>query len=168
MTINSYMLTSSAKDLLVTLASLEKFSFMKRWSIAVSIYLPQNHCQNQYWILGTPREWWRVIFVFVAGNAFPLSTGIMKPYPDKGLTDEKKIWKPFITLSSLPGFADQIDGDNVVECSWRKEINACVFQPLPSQKHGNNSKRIAKSIWEYFADYFHGPAAVPWQWKTLI
>ena len=31
-----------------------------------------------------------VPFLFVPDNAFPLTTGIMKPYPDKGLTDEKK------------------------------------------------------------------------------
>ena len=28
-------------------------------------------------------------YVFVAENAFPLTTGIMKPYPDKGLTDKR-------------------------------------------------------------------------------
>lgn len=32
-----------------------------------------------------------VPFVFVADNAFPLTNGIMKPYPEKGLTDIKKI-----------------------------------------------------------------------------
>ena len=32
-----------------------------------------------------------VPFLSVADNAFPLTTGIMKkPYPDKGLTDEKQ------------------------------------------------------------------------------
>ena len=33
-----------------------------------------------------------VPFVFVANNAFSLTTGIMKPYPDKGLTDKKEIF----------------------------------------------------------------------------
>ena len=38
-------------------------------------------------------------FVFVADNAFPLTTGIIKPY-DEGLTKKKKdFWIPFITLS---------------------------------------------------------------------
>ena len=66
------------------------------------------------------------------------------------------------------GFADEIDGDNVVEDSWRKEVNASVFQPLPPRQSGNNSKRTAESIREYLADYFFGPGAVPSQWKTLI
>ena len=30
----------------------------------------------------------KVHFVFVADNAFPLTTGTMKPYPDKGLTEK--------------------------------------------------------------------------------
>ena len=30
-----------------------------------------------------------VPFVFMAYNAFPLTTGIMKEYPDKGITDKK-------------------------------------------------------------------------------
>ena len=67
-----------------------------------------------------------------------------------------------------PGFADEIDGDNVVEGSWKKEVNASLFQPLPPQKFGNSSKQTAESIREYFADYFYGPDAVPWQWKTLM
>ena len=67
-----------------------------------------------------------------------------------------------------PGFVDEIGGDNVVEGSWKKEVNASVSQPLPPQKFGSNSKRIFKSIREYFADYFYGPGAVAWQWKTLI
>ena len=66
-----------------------------------------------------------------------------------------------------PGFADEIDGDNVVESSWRKEINASVFQPLPPQKFGSNSKGTAESIREYFADYFYHSGAVLKQWKTL-
>ena len=41
-----------------------------------------------------------VPFIFVADNAFPLTTGIMKPHSDKGLTDKKDFWTPFITLSS--------------------------------------------------------------------
>ena len=47
-----------------------------------------------------------------------------------------------------PGFADKTDVDNVVEDSWRNEVNASIFQPLPPQKFGNNSKQTAKS---YFA-----------------
>ena len=31
-----------------------------------------------------------VPFVFVADNAFLLTTGIMKPYPDKGFPDKKR------------------------------------------------------------------------------
>ena len=31
-----------------------------------------------------------VPFVFVADHTFPLTTGIMKPYADKGLTDKKR------------------------------------------------------------------------------
>ena len=160
-----------------------------------------------------------VPFVFVADNAFPLTTGIMKPYPDKGLTDKKRFldtvlsryrrvtestfgimasaFRAFYSKINLnpdkatkvvlaaivfhnilltghantyapPRFADEIDGDNVVGGSWRKEVNLSVFQPLPPQKFGNKSKRTAESIREYFADYFYGPGAVPWQWKTLI
>ena len=67
-----------------------------------------------------------------------------------------------------PGFAKEIDGDNLIEGSRRKEINASVFQPLPPQKFGNNSKRTVESIKGYVADYFYDPGAVPWQWKTLI
>ena len=33
-----------------------------------------------------------VPFVSVANNAFSLTNGIMKPYPDKGLTDKKEIF----------------------------------------------------------------------------
>ena len=60
-----------------------------------------------------------------------------------------------------PGFVDKIDADNVVEGSWRKEVNASVFKPLPPQKFGNNSKETAESISEYFADYFYSPDEVP-------
>ena len=67
-----------------------------------------------------------------------------------------------------PAFADETDEDNAVERIWRKEINTRVFQPLDPQKFENNSKRTAESIKEYFADYFYGPGAVPWQWKMLI
>ena len=69
----------------------------------------------------------------------------------------------YANVYTSPGFTDEIDGDNVVEHSWRKEINASVFQPLPPQKFRNNSKRTAESMREYFADYFHGRGAVPWQ-----
>ena len=58
------------------------------------------------------------------------------------------------------GFLDEIDGDNIVEGSWRKEVNASLFQLLPPQKFGNNSKQTAKNIREYFADYFYSPGAV--------
>ena len=110
-------------------------------------------------------------FVIVADNPFPLTTGIMKPYPDKGLTDKKNIFgyrfsrycrvtenafgiianvfRVFYSKINLstdkatklvlaaavlhnmlrtghantytpPEFADEIDGYNVVEVSWRK------------------------------------------------
>ena len=42
------------------------------------------------------------------------------------------------------GFVDEIYGDNLVKGSWRKEVNASVFKPLPSQKFGNNSKQQPK------------------------
>ena len=119
-----------------------------------------------------------VPFVFVADNAFPLTTGIMKPYADKGLTDKKRfldtvlsryrrvtdnafgimasVFRVFyskinsnpdkatkVVLAAVvlhnmlhtghantyapPRFADEIDGDNVVRGSWRKEVNVSVF-----------------------------------------
>ena len=67
----------------------------------------------------------------------------------------------YVNVYTPPGFTDEIDGDNVVEHSWRKEINASVFQPLPPQKFGNNSKRTVESIKVYFPDYLYGPGAVP-------
>ena len=182
------MLKSGAKDASVTVVSLETVPFMKRWLITVSIYLlprPLPKLNIQSW---EPLKNDVVPFVFVADNAFPLTTGIMKPYPDKGLTDKKRfldtvlsryrrvtestfgimasafrVFYSKINLNpdkatkvvlaavvlpnmlhtghantyTLPGFMDEIDGDNVVEGNWRKEANASIFQPLPQWKFGN-------------------------------
>ena len=45
---------------------------------------------NPEWLPFQTNE--EVPFVFVADNAFPLTEHCMKPYPDKGLTDQKRIF----------------------------------------------------------------------------
>ena len=85
------MLKSGAKDASVTVVSLETVPFMKRWLITVSIYLPPRPLPKLNIRSWEPLKNDDVVpSVFVADNAFPLTTGILKPYPDNDLTDKKR------------------------------------------------------------------------------
>eukprot|EP00795_Rhopilema_esculentum_P004182 gene4182-20368_t len=97
-----------------------------------------------------------VPFVFVADDAFPLSNICLKPYPENGLTDRKR------------GFADEIQGDMVVDGQWRSENSDTNMQPLMPRRHGNNNAKAAAELRDIFADHFDGPGQVPWQWNHIM
>eukprot|EP00795_Rhopilema_esculentum_P011621 gene11621-21862_t len=160
-----------------------------------------------------------VPFVFVADNAFPLSNICMKPYPENGLTDRKRVFNyrlsrfrlvtenafgiltsvfrifstkinmhpdraTSVILASLvlhnmlrtkssdsykpKGFADEIQGDMVVDGQWRAENSDRNMQPLPPRRHGNNNAKAAAELRDIFADHFYGPGQVPWQWNHIM
>ena len=96
----------------------------------------------------------------ITENAFGIMASVFRVFYSKiNLSPDKatKVVLAAIVLHNMlrighantytpPEFADEIDEDNVVEGSWRKEVNASVFQPLPPQKFRNNSKRTAEII----------------------
>ncbi len=157
-------------------------------------------------------------FVFVGDNAFPLTTHCLKPYPDRALTDRKRVFNyrlsrfrrvtenafgiltsvfrifstkinlcpdtaTKVVLASLvlhnllrtkspesytpSGFADEVEGDHIIEGQWRKQTTGSNFKALPPRRHGNNQKKTAEEYRDIFADHFYGPGQVPWQWKCL-
>ena len=61
-------------------------------------------------------------------------------------------------------YVDQVTNDIIVQGSWRHENNPADFQPLPSQKVGNNSRKRAEKVRNTFADRrFYGAGQIPWQ-----
>lgn len=115
-------------------------------------------------------------------NAFGIMTSVFRIFCSKiNLSPDKatKVFLSAVVLHNLlrskctntytpTGFADEIHGENIIDGSWRIENNVSAFQPLPPQKYANKSKKTAENIRDYFAEYFYGPGAVPWQWKVLL
>ena len=66
------------------------------------------------------------------------------------------------------GFADEIEGDKVIDGQWRAENSCANMLPLPPRRHGNNTAKSAGDLREIFADHFYGPGQVPWQWNHIL
>ncbi len=66
------------------------------------------------------------------------------------------------------GFADEVQGDMIIEGHWR-DVNQCSnMQPLPPWRQGNNNAKSAADMRDKLADHFCGPGQVPWQWNHIM
>ena len=81
---------------------------------------------------------------------------------EENVPDEDRVY-------NAPGFADRMNGDQVVPGGWRQELAAGdVPQPLDViREAGTGTREKAEAVRENFVDYFLGPGTVPWQWRVL-
>eukprot|EP00794_Sanderia_malayensis_P003933 gene3933-biopygen2431 len=66
------------------------------------------------------------------------------------------------------GFADEIQGDKVIDGQSSVENASANMLPFPLRKDGNNNAKTAADLCGIFADNFHGPGQAPWQWKHIM
>ncbi|KAL3222172.1 hypothetical protein MRX96_028909 [Rhipicephalus microplus] len=100
-------------------------------------------------------------YVFVADDAFPLKTNLMKLYPGtQGANSAKRIYN--YRLSRARRRVDRLVATVLRSSQTPLEAQESSFQVTGVTPPQAYSRRAA-DVRDSFASYFHGPGAVPWQ-----